>query len=115
IEHVPAHKQKRIALETLDIYVPLAGRLGMGRIKRDLEDMSFPVIDPDAYAHTLEVLKLKTKETEEGLTRVQKDLQYALARRGLNDFKTMIRIKGLWSLHQKLKRKGDDITKIHDI
>jgi len=115
IEHVPEPKQKRIALETLEIFVPLAGRLGMGRLKRELEDLAFPVVDPDAYAHTLEVLKLKTKETEAGLTRVQKDLQHALARRGFKDFKTMIRMKGLWSLHQKLKRKGDDITKIHDI
>ena len=115
LEHVPAPKQKRIALETLEIYAPLADRLGMGRMKRDLEDLAFPAIDPDAYAHTLEVLKLKTKETEAGLIRIQKDLQHALARRGMKDFKTMIRIKGLWSLHQKLKRKDDDITKIHDI
>ncbi|HEY0010820.1 MAG TPA: HD domain-containing protein [Candidatus Paceibacterota bacterium] len=115
LEHVPAAKQRRIALETLEIYAPLADRLGMGRIKRELEDLAFPAIDPDAFAHAIEVRKLKTKETETGLTRVQKDLQHALARRGMKDFKTMIRMKGLWSLHQKLKRKGDDITQIHDI
>lgn len=115
LEHVPPEKQKRIALETLEIYAPLADRLGMGRMKRDLEDYAFPAIDPDAYAHTVEVLKLKTKETEAGLMRVQKDLQHALVRRGIRNFKSVIRMKGLWSLHQKLKRKGDDITKIHDI
>jgi GTP pyrophosphokinase len=115
LEHVPAAKQRRIALETLEIYAPLADRLGMGRMKRDLEDLAFPYIDPDAYAHAVEVRKLKTKETESGLVRVQKDLQHALVRRGIRDFKTMIRMKGDWSLHQKLKRKNDDITKIHDI
>lgn len=115
LEHVPEHKQKRIALETLEIYAPLADRLGMGRMKRDLEDFAFPAIDPDAYQHAVEVMKLTTKETEAGLIRVQKDLQHALVRRGIKDFKTVIRMKGLWSLHQKLKRKGDDITKIHDI
>lgn len=115
IQHVLASKRKRIALETLEIYAPLADRLGMGSMKRELEDLSFPAIDADAYQHAIEVRKLKTKETAEGLARVQKDLQHALARRGLKDFKTMVRMKGLWSLHQKLKRKNDDITLIHDI
>lgn len=115
IEHVPEHKRRRIALETLEIYAPIADRLGMGRLKKDLEDLAFPVIDPDAYSHAVEVRKLKSKETEAGLARVQKELRHALARKGLKDFSTSIRMKGLWSLHQKLKRKGDDITKIHDI
>ncbi|MBP6869199.1 MAG: bifunctional (p)ppGpp synthetase/guanosine-3',5'-bis(diphosphate) 3'-pyrophosphohydrolase [Candidatus Pacebacteria bacterium] len=115
IEHVPPEKRKRIALETLEIYAPLADRLGMGRMKRDLEDMSFPHIDPDAYAHAHEVSKLVRGESEAGIAKVQKQLQHALARRGMRDFKTEVRVKGLWSLHQKLKRKNDDITAIHDI
>ena len=115
IEHVPKEKQERIALETLEIYAPLADRLGMGRMKKNLEDLAFPVVDTDAYAHAMEVRKLKSKETESGLVRVQKELQREFARKGLREFRTEVRIKGLWSLHQKLKRKGDDITEIHDI
>ncbi|MCI0597708.1 HD domain-containing protein [Candidatus Parcubacteria bacterium] len=115
LHHVPKEKQRRIALETVEIFAPLADRLGMGRMKRDLEDMAFPFIDPDAYQHAVEVRKLKTKETETGLVRVQRELQRDLAKKGLRDFRTNIRMKGLWSLHQKLKRKGDDITAIHDI
>ncbi len=115
LEHVPEHKRQRIALETVEIFAPIADRLGMGKMKRDLEDLAFPYIDPDAYRHTLEVRKLKNKETEDGLVRVQKTLQRELVRRGVKDFHTEIRIKGLWSLHQKLKRKHDDISQIHDI
>lgn len=115
LEHVPELKRKRIALETLEIYAPIADRLGMGSMKKELEDLAFPAIDPDAYAHAVEVRKLKSKETEAGLARVQKDLQHALARKGVKDFATSIRMKGLWSLHQKLARKNDDITLIHDI
>lgn len=115
LEHVPEEKRKRIALETLNIYAPLADRLGMGRMKKELEDLSFPYVDPDAYQHALEVRKLKSKETDVGLARVQKELQHALVRKGVQDFRTEIRVKGLWSLHQKLKRKDDDITRIHDI
>ncbi|MDB5194931.1 MAG: (p)ppGpp synthetase SpoT/RelA, pyrophosphokinae [Parcubacteria group bacterium] len=115
IEHVPEHKRRRIAIETLEIYAPIADRLGIGRLKRELEDLSFPVVDPDAYQHAVEVSKLKSKETEQGLLRVQKDLRHALVRKKIQDFSTSIRTKGLWSLHQKLKRKNDDITQIHDI
>ncbi|MEJ0053105.1 MAG: HD domain-containing protein [bacterium] len=115
LEHVPDEKRKRIALETLEIYAPLADRLGMGRVKKELEDLAFPYVDPDAYAHTAEVRKLARKESEVGLAKVQKELQKELARKGVKDFHTEIRVKGLWSLHQKLARKGDDITKINDI
>ncbi len=115
LEHVPPEKRKRIALETLEIYAPLADRLGMGRIRKEFEDMAFPYIDADAYQHAVEVRKLAVKETEAGLAKVQKEVRHALARKGIKDFKTDIRMKGLWSLHQKLKRKGDDITQIHDI
>lgn len=115
LSHVPEHKQKRIALETLEIYAPIADRLGMGRVRRELEDLSFPAIDPDAYQHAVEVRKLKTKETETGLKKVQRELQEGLAKQGIKDFRTDVRMKGLWSLHQKLKRKGDDITLIYDM
>jgi GTP pyrophosphokinase len=115
LEHVPEAKRKRIAVETLEIFAPLADRLGMGSVKKELEDLAFPFVDPDAYHHAAEVRKLARKENEVGLAKVQKDLQKELAKKGLRDFHTEVRVKGLWSLHQKLKRKGDDITKIHDI
>ncbi len=115
LEHVPEAKRKRIALETIEIYAPIADRLGMGRMKRDLEDLAFPFVDPDAAAHAAEVRKLKTQETEEGLARVRKELGKELAKKGMKAFRTDIRMKGLWSLHQKLKRKEDDISRIHDI
>lgn len=115
LEHVPEEKRRRIALETLEIYAPIADRLGMGRMKRQLEDLAFPFVDPDAAAHTTEVRKSKTKETEAGLAKVQKELQRELAKKGLTEFRTDIRTKGVWSLHQKLLRKHDDINLIHDI
>lgn len=115
LSHVPEHKRRRIAIETLEIYAPIADRLGMGRMKNHLEDLAFPYVDPDAAAHTAEMRKLKTEESEEGLTKVQKELGRELAKKGLTGFRTDIRMKGLWSLHQKLKRKNDDISLIHDI
>ena len=115
LEHVPEHKRKRIALETMEIYAPIADRLGMGKMKTDLEDFAFPFIDPDAASHAAEVRKLKTQETESGLAKVQKEIKRELAKKGLTKFRTDIRMKGLWSLHSKLQRKHDDISLIHDI
>lgn len=105
LEFVPEHKRRRIALEALEIYAPIADRLGMGRMKNLLEDLAFPYVDPDAARHTAEVRKLKTQETEIGLANVQKELKQELAKKGLATFRTDIRMKGLWSLHQKLKEK----------
>ena len=115
LEHVPEHKRQRIALETLEIYAPIADRLGMGKMKRELEDLAFPYVDSDAASHVAEVRTLKTQETEDGLAKMRKELQQELAKKDLKNFRTDIRMKGLWSLHQKLKRKRDDITLIHDI
>ncbi|HEY4501110.1 MAG TPA: HD domain-containing protein [Candidatus Paceibacterota bacterium] len=115
LEHVPEHKRLRIALETLEIYAPIADRLGMGKMKKTLEDLAFPFVDPDAALHTSEVRKLKTKESEDGLSKMQKELKQESSKKDLKDFRTEIRMKGLWSLHQKLKRKHDDISLIHDI
>jgi GTP pyrophosphokinase len=115
LEYVSEHKRRRIALETLEIYAPIADRLGMGKVKRLLEDLAFPYVDPDAATHTAEMRKLKTEETESGLEKVRKEIDRELAEKGLKAFRTDIRMKGLWSLHQKLKRKNDDISLIHDI
>ncbi len=115
LEYVPELKRRRIALETLEIYAPIADRLGMGRMKKDLEDLAFPFVDQDAANHTLELRNLQTKETEAGLADVLKELRAELTKKGIANFRTDTRLKGLWSLHQKLKRKDDDITQIHDI
>lgn len=114
LAHVPDGKRRQIAVETLEIYAPLADRLGMGRLKRDLEDLAFPYVDPDAARHTAELRKLKTRETEAGLMRVRRDIQTELAKNDFT-FRTDTRLKGLWSLHEKLLRKGNDITQIYDI
>lgn len=115
LQHVPTRKQKRIALETVEIYAPLADRLGMGLLKRDLEDLAFPFIDPDAFRHTNRLRQSSKKKTERGLEHIRKILRKELVKKDFSDFYTTIRIKGLWSLHKKLQRKHDDITLIHDI
>lgn len=115
LDAVPSDKRRRIALETLEIYAPIADRLGMGWVKKELEDMAFPYVDPDAYAHTREIMKQKSKETFEGLQKVRALLQRELAHAGIKSFRTDQRVKGLYSLYTKLERKKKDITQVYDV
>lgn len=115
LDCIPERKQKRIASETLEIYVPIADRLGMGKLKRELEDLSFPYVYPSEYKEVKELLAQEGKETMEHLDKVHKTVKKELARNDITDFSTECRIKGLYSLYRKLERKGGDITKIHDI
>lgn len=115
LDHVPKEKQLRIARETLEIYVPVAHRLGMGRIRKELEDLAFPYVYPEEYKTVVDLVKKKTSKSQEILERERKVLQKRMAEAGIRDFSTSYRVKGLYSLFQKLKRKDWDIDQIYDL
>jgi GTP diphosphokinase / guanosine-3',5'-bis(diphosphate) 3'-diphosphatase len=115
LEYVPKEKQSRIARETLEIYVPVAHRLGMGRIRKELEDLAFPYVYPEEYKRVRELLAKSTEKSMQMLERERKTLQKRLADSGLLDFKTSYRVKGLFSLFHKLKRKEWDISDVYDL
>lgn len=114
LSYVPAEKRVRIALETLEIYAAIAHRLGMGVVRRELEDLAFEYAYPREYAHTKKLLTERTKETQGRLETMARTLRKKLAEDGIVKFESDHRVKGLWSLHQKLKRKGGDMSEIHD-
>ncbi len=116
LEYVPrAEKRERIAFETLEIYAPIADRLGMSVAKTELEDAAFPFAYPKEYEKTRELLKERRQENEKRLEKMEKDLKRALAEAGLRKFRTESRRKGAYSLFRKLERKEWDISKIYDI
>lgn len=115
LSFVPAQKQKRIAMETLEIYAPIADRLGMSVMKTDLEDASFPFAYPKEYEKVRALIKERKKENEKRLEKVEHDLKRELADAGLRNFRAEARIKGVYSLFRKLERKDWDITTIFDI
>ncbi len=114
LEHVPNEKRLRIARETLEVYVPVAHRLGMGKIRKELEDLAFPHIYPEEYAQVKKLLESRSRKANEQLERERKVLQKHLAEIGLTDFNTSYRVKGLFSLYHKLKRKEWDINVVYD-
>jgi len=115
LSYVREDKQKRIALETLEVYAPLADRLSIRSIARELEDLSFKYLEPEKYAETLALLKSKGKETTPTLEKFVKSIKKAFAENGITDFKTDYREKGIYSLYRKLKSHNNDIEKIYDI
>jgi GTP diphosphokinase / guanosine-3',5'-bis(diphosphate) 3'-diphosphatase len=115
LEHIPQHKRERIAKETLEIYVPIAYRLGIRKISRQLEDVSFPYVYPKEYEQTKNLLKMKRKEDFQKLEKFQKSIRRVIAKNGVTSFKLEYRIKTLYSLYNKLLRKDWNIEKVYDI
>lgn len=115
LEHVPKEKQLRIAQETLEVYAPLAYRLGMRVLNNKLEDLAFKFVYPKEYSEITKILKQRSKEDIKYLEKVDRSLKKILAREGMRDVRTMYRVKGIYSLFRKLERKDKDINKIYDI
>jgi guanosine-3',5'-bis(diphosphate) 3'-pyrophosphohydrolase len=115
LSHVPAAKRQRIALETIEIYAAIAHRLGMGVVRRELEDLAFEYALPKEYAEIKKLLSERSKETLDRLEKMVKNLRKEFAQNGITHFRTDYRVKGLYSLWRKLQRKEGDIEKIYDI
>ncbi|OHA16205.1 MAG: hypothetical protein A3H57_04305 [Candidatus Taylorbacteria bacterium RIFCSPLOWO2_02_FULL_43_11] len=115
LQFVRQEKQLRIAKETLEIYAPLAYRLGIRRLNRELEDLAFPYVYPHEYAKVKDLLKYKSKETMAHLEKLRKSIVKGLTKAGITNFHTDYRVKGLYSLYQKLVRKSWNIDAVYDI
>ncbi len=115
LAHVPEAKRKRIALETLEIYATIAHRLGMGLVRRELEDLAFEHAYPKEHEEVKHLLTERTKVTMKRLEAMQKTLRKELGKNGITKFRTDYRVKGIYSLWRKLARKDGDIEKIYDI
>lgn len=115
LAHVPQEKQTRIARETLEIYAPVAHRLGMGRIRKELEDLAFPYVYPAEYERVTSLVAQKFPHATRILERERKALQKRLAEAGMRNFSTTCRVKGLYSLYAKLTRKDWEIDRVYDV
>jgi GTP pyrophosphokinase len=87
----------------------------MGRLKRDLEDLAFPYVEPEAYGRMQSLLSEKRSQADEYVQKLLKSLKKELASQGFRQFRTDYRVKGLYSLYTKLQRKSWDMEKIHDL
>lgn len=112
---VPQHKQKRIADETLEIYAPLAGRLGMGKLRGELEDLSFPYSYPKEYDALIDKIKERREHKEVYLAKVKYKLSEELKKAKIPVVSVDARVKHVFSLYRKLQRHNDNLDEIYDV
>lgn len=115
LEYVDPHKRRRIALETIEIHARLADRLGMGKLKAELEDLAFPYVYPDEYNKTLDILREMKPMNNENLERIISTLKDELQIFDVVIDRVDHRIKHLYSLWVKLKKYNYDTSKVYDV
>src|SRR5450432_4099533 len=104
LEHLAADRQEKIARETLEIYAPIAHRLGMGKIRGELEDLAFQYVDPISYNQVKDAIESRRKEGEAFMAQIQGVIETKLKE---NNIEAVVdgRIKRIYSIHQKLVRQ----------
>jgi guanosine-3',5'-bis(diphosphate) 3'-pyrophosphohydrolase len=115
LSHVPKEKQRRLALEALEIYAPIANRLGMGYVKGELEDLVFQYTHPKEHAETVQLFKQRSHRDKAYLEKVYRSLKKELAKHNIIDVHVDYRLKHLYSLWKKLQRYKMDMEKVYDI
>ena len=107
-------RQERIAQETLEIYAPIAHRLGMGKMRGELEDLAFRSLEPDAAAELEREIESKREQNEESLKQIQHSIEVELAREGI-PARVDGRVKRAYSVHQKIKRQKIALDQVYDL
>ena len=114
LQYLDSEKQQRIARETLDIYAPVANRLGMGLIRGELEDLSFRYLEPEAFFELQKKISSKQKVFDKFLVEVQDMIRGKLVENGI-PAEVQARIKRLYSLHQKIQKQQRTLDQVYDL
>lgn len=114
LSHLPDEKRVKIAQETRDIYAPIANRLGMSKIKNELEELSFRYLEPQVYETLRARVDAKRRATEGFIEELKKTVAEKLAEAHVPVIEIDGRIKRLWSISQKLKRQKIDLDQVYD-
>jgi GTP diphosphokinase / guanosine-3',5'-bis(diphosphate) 3'-diphosphatase len=113
--YLPPEKQKRIAHETMEVYAPIANRLGIGEIKGELEDLCFMYMDSKHYDETKKIEETYLREGKEYMSRAVKLIREVLEKEEVRLVEISGRTKHLYRLYQKLKRHDMNISRIYDL
>ena len=112
--YLPPETRERVARETLEVYAPIAHRLGMGKIRTELEDLAFSYLERDAYAHIRQQLEEKRRLNKRFLAEVEKVIAEAMEKNGITA-QVEGRIKRPYSIHQKITRQGTTLDQMYDL
>lgn len=114
LEYMPPEKQHRIAQETLDIYSPIAGRLGISKIKVELDDLSLKYLKPDIYNDLYEKVEERKNEREHYVEEIVEDVEKQLQKSGIKG-EVNGRIKHYFSIYKKMRNQGKTLDQIYDL
>ncbi len=114
LEHLRPDKRRRIALETREIYAPLAHRLGMAQIRWELEDLAFKHLEPEPYRHLAAKIAERRREREDQVEELRRPLEDELKQAGI-PCEVYGRPKHLWSIHRKMVKRGRPYEEIYDL
>ncbi len=114
LKHMPAEKQQRIARETLDIYAPIAQRLGISKIKVELDDLSLKYLEPEVYYDLVDKIAIRKSEREKYIQDIVNEVGKHIENAGI---KAEIdgRVKHFFSIYKKMKNQGKTIDQIYDL
>lgn len=115
LHHMPYEKQARIAQETLEIYCPLASRMGISSLKIELEDLSFRFLRPDMYYQLVQKVENQEKDQRHYIEEVKKDITKELEKAGVRNFDIQGRSKHLWSIYRKMQSRNIDYEQVYDV
>jgi len=113
LQYLPEERRTRIGRETMDIYAPLAGRLGMSKIKNELEDLAFQHLEPETYRELTARVEERRQQAIAFIDKVKVTVAEKLTAAGL-EAALEGRIKRLYSIHQKLRRQRIDLDQVYD-
>ena len=114
ITSLPRDRQLAIAQETIDIYAPIAHRLGMGKIRGTLEDLAFKTLEPDSWGGLMREIESQRQENEEWLRQIQGTIEQKLARENI-PARVEGRVKRAYSVYVKLKRQKIALDQVYDL
>ena len=114
LKNLSEEKQKSVATEVLEIWAPLANRLGMSSVKDELEDLGLKYTNPDAYEQIKRLVQLKKGERSVYLEKAEKEIYKAAAKQNL-DIKISSRAKHFYSIYQKMRKRGKAVDEIYDL
>jgi GTP pyrophosphokinase len=114
LHHLPEDRRVKIAQETRDIYAPIAGRLGMSKVKNELEELAFRHLETTAYASLRGRVEARRRATEGLIEELKTTIQQKLTTAQVPVRAIDGRIKRLWSIHQKLRRQEIDLDRVYD-
>ncbi len=114
ISSLSRERQERIAQETIDIYAPIAHRLGMGKVRGQLEDLAFQALEPEASAELIREIDSKRQENEEYLKEIRTEIEQKLARENI-PARVDGRVKRAYSVYLKLKRQRIRLDQVYDL